>query len=87
MFLLRSECDEMGLRHPSPHMWQLPSSSLSLEDTEGLLLEITSDFTGMAVRLGSFTGQLVEGKLFFLFNLDQVDLNGVVAVSNTSKSS
>ena len=63
------------------------SSSLSLEDAEGLLLEITSDFTGMAISLGSLTSELVEGELLFFFNLEQVHLNSVVAVSNTSKSS
>ena len=63
------------------------SSSLSLEDAEGLLLEITSDFTGMAISLGSLTSELIEGKLLFFFNLEQVHLNSVVAVSNTSKSS
>ncbi len=63
------------------------SSSLSLEDAEGLLLEIASDFTGKAIGLGSLTSELIEGKLLFFFNLEQVHFNGVVAVSNTSKSS
>ena len=62
------------------------SSSLSLEDAEGLLLEIASDFTGMAFGLGALTGELIEGKFLFFFNLEQVHLNSVVAVSNTSKS-
>ena len=63
------------------------SSSLSLEDAEGLLLEIASDFTGKAVGLGTLSIELIEGKLLFFFNFEQVHLNSVVAVSNTSKSS
>ena len=63
------------------------SSSLSLEDAEGLLLEITSNFTGKAVGLGTLSIELIEGKLLFFFNFEQVHLNSVVAVSNTSKSS
>ncbi len=63
------------------------SSSLSLEDAEGLLLEIASNFTGKAIGLGTLTSELIEGKLLFFFNFEQVHLNSVVAVSNTSKSS
>ena len=62
-------------------------SSLSLEDSEGLLLQVTSDLSGMAVSFSAFSGQLFKGELLLLLNLKQVHLNGVVTKQNASKSS
>ena len=57
------------------------SSSLSLEDSEGLGLEISGDLASGRVSLSSVGCDLVEGELLLLLNLEEVDFNGVVTIN------
>ena len=62
-------------------------SSLSLEDSVGLLLQVACDFTGVRVRLRALGSQILELELLFLLNFEQVDINGVVTKQQQSKES
>ena len=61
-------------------------SSLSLEDSVGLLLQVACDFTGVRVSLGALGSQILELELFLLLNLKQVHIDGVVTKQPQNKS-
>ena len=56
-------------------------SSLSLEELEGLHLEVSGDFASIGIRLSGLTGDFVKAKLLLLANLEQVHLDGVVTIN------
>ena len=60
-------------------------SSLSLEDLESLILERSSNFTNVGVSFGGVRSKLLELKLLFLTDLEQVNLNGVVSIKDKGK--
>ena len=45
------------------------SSSLSLEDSVGLLLQVTCDFANVAVSFSALLSDILELELFLLLNL------------------
>ena len=54
------------------------SSSLSLEDSEGLLLKVTSYFARGRVSFCAFARDCFELEFFLLLELKQIHLNRVV---------
>ena len=60
-------------------------SSLSLEELESLFLEGSSNFTNVGVSFSSVSSKLLELKLLFLTDLEQVNLNGVVSIKDKGK--
>ena len=61
-------------------------SSLSLEDSVGLLLQVACDFTGGAIGLCALSSQILELELLLLLDLKKVHIDGVVTVrQNTTK--
>ena len=62
------------------------SSSQSLEDSEGFLLEILADLAGSRVSFGGLVVDVLEGEVFLLLDFEEVDFNGVVTINRTNIS-
>ena len=54
------------------------SSSLSLEDSVSLALEIGSDLASRGVSLGRLRVDLIKGELLLLLSFKEVNFDGVV---------
>ena len=59
------------------------SSSLSLEESEGLGLQIGGDFTGVRVSLGSLSVDLIELEDLLLADFEKTHIDGVVTTKQS----